>query len=66
MSIEGIKPTKAGERTQGAFLAMNSENNKKKVEEQAVAFNFNGSGFVSPPANNIMGFGPASQKTETA
>lgn len=53
-----IKP-KAGTNTQGAFLADNNQQKKAKFEEQIAAAYNGATGYVSPPANNIMGFGPA-------
>ena len=49
------------EKTQGAFLANNDEQKKAKFEEQIAAAYNGATGYVSPPANNIMGFGPASK-----
>lgn len=54
-----IKP-KGGAGTQGAFLALDTQKKPKFDEQIAAAYN-GASGYVSPPASNIMGFGPASQ-----
>lgn len=50
---------KDGGKTQGAFLADNSSKKMKFDEQIAAAYN-GANGYVSPPASNIMGFGPAS------
>ncbi len=62
MAIEfnPIKP-KAGAKTQGAFLADNNQQKKTKFDEQIAAAYNGATGYVSPPANNIMGFGPAAE-----
>ena len=37
--------------------------NKKKFDQELIAAAYNGaSGYVSPPSNNIMGFGPAANQ----
>lgn len=48
---------KGGTRAQGAFLANNDDEKKPKF---TIAFNQPAT-YVSPPASNIMGFGPASE-----
>lgn len=53
-----IKP-KGGAQTQGAFLA-NKEDDEKRPKF-TIAFNQPSGGYVSPPASNIMGFGPAAE-----
>ena len=59
-AIKGIMPSKGGNKAQGAFVAENQDNKKKFSEMIAAAYN-GASGHVSPPANNVMGFGPASE-----
>ena len=49
---------KGGTKAQGAFLAHNNDDEKKP--KFTIAFN-QPTGYVSPPASNIMGFGPASE-----
>lgn len=62
--LDAISPVGKGggaEKTQGAFLANNDEQKKAKFEEQIAAAYNGATGYVSPPANNVMGFGPASK-----
>ena len=62
--LDAISPVGKGggaEKTQGAFLANNDEQKKAKFEEQIAAAYNGATGYVSPPANNIMGFGTASK-----
>ena len=62
--LDAISPVGKGggaEKTQGAFLANNDEQKKAKFEEQIAAAANGATGYVSPPANNVMGFGPASK-----
>lgn len=49
-------------QSKGAFLAENNDDNKKKFSEMIAAAYNGANGYVSPPSNNIMGFGPASQQ----
>lgn len=51
---------KGGSKAQGAFLAQNEDEKKPKF---TIAFNQPAGGYVSPPASNVMGFGPASELT---
>ena len=46
-----------GADVQGAIQANNDD--EKKKEKFTIAFN-GATGYVNPPANNIFGFGPAS------
>ena len=62
--LDAISPIGKGgkaEKAQGAFLASNVEQKKAKFEDQIAAAYNGATGYVSPPATNIMGFGPASK-----
>lgn len=69
-SIDAIKriflgtPGEAQSET-GALKADNTEDGKK-FKQELIAAAYNGaSGYVAPPASNIMGFGPAANKDVT-
>lgn len=66
--IDGIRKILPG-ATDGsnfdtATLKADANNDNKKKFDELIAAAYNGAtGYVSPPASNIMGFGPASQDT---
>lgn len=58
----GSKNPEEGQLNTGALKAdAGTDNNKKKFNELIAAAYNGATGYVSPPASNIMGFGPAAE-----
>ena len=61
IKLFGAKDPEQGQLNTGALKADAGTDNKKKFNELIAAAYNGATGYVAPPSNNVMGFGPAAE-----